>query len=111
MKRIPVKELASQIGQTVTAAGFAETIRDQGKIIFLILLDRSGSVQVVISQGTPAFMSARELTLESVVQISGTVKQELQAPGGLEISASELEILSLAEPELPIPVIEKGSMN
>ena len=111
MKRTPVEQIKEHIGETITVAGFVEILRDQGKIIFLMLRDRSGTVQVVIPQGTAAFAPAKELTLESVVRITGEAKQEPQAPGGLEIAATELEILSLAEPELPIPIIEKGSMN
>lgn len=111
MKRIPIAQIKEHLGETITVAGFVETIRDQGKIIFLMLRDRSGTVQVVIPQASTAFTPAKELSLESVVSITGIVKSETQAPGGIEIAAEELEILSLAEPELPIPITEKGAMN
>src|SRR6185295_8358979 len=49
------------------------------------------------------------LSHESVVKITGTVKEAKQAPGGFEINVSNIEVLSLADPELPIPVVVKGS--
>ena len=109
MQRIPVSQVGSHIGEEVKVAGFAQTIRDQGSIKFIILRDISGVVQVVVlKENTEAMEVAGRLSNESVIEIIGKVKGEKQAPGGFEISAEKISILSLADPELPIPVIEKG---
>jgi len=110
--RIHVKELGEHVGEEVTIAGFVQTIRDQGKIKFLILRDVSGTAQaVVLSDNQEALKIVKEFALESVVKVVGTAKAEPQAPGGFEVSVKEITVLSLAAPELPIPIFEKGSQE
>jgi nondiscriminating aspartyl-tRNA synthetase len=110
MQRTYIKELSKSIGSEVLVKGFVHTIRVQSKIIFLILRDITGIVQTVIeAKDVEAFEEAKSLAVESVVAITGTVKEYAQAPGGVEIGVSAIEILSAANPELPIPVIIKGS--
>ena len=109
MERIHINDIKKHTGKKVTIAGFVQVIRDQGNITFLLIRDVSGVVQVVVTKDEKeAIKTAKELSLESVVEINGLVKEEKQAPGGIEIAAQEINVLSLAEPELPIPVVEKG---
>jgi aspartyl-tRNA synthetase len=60
-----------------------------------------------LKSGKEVFELVKELTLESVVQIEGLVKEEKQAPGGFEVQAKEIVVLSRAKPELPIPILEE----
>jgi len=107
--RVMIKDLNSHIGKEVETAGFARAIRDQGNVKFLMVSDISGEVQaVVLKNHKEAYELFKKITLESVISVKGLVKSEKQAPGGMEIEAKNIEILSLAEPELPIPVYEKG---
>ena len=109
LERTLVKNIKQKVGKQLKLQGWVHTIRDQGSIKFLLLRDISGIAQVVITKkNTDAFKVAGSLTLESVVEVVGLSKKEKQAPGGLEIKAEKIEILSLADPELPIPVVEKG---
>lgn len=111
MKRTHISELSEKIGHKALVKGFVQTIRNQGKIAFLIIRDVTGTVQAVsVSKENPEnFKLIEELSLESVVEISGLVKEEKQAPEGYEIAVEEIKILSKAEPELPIPILtEKG---
>ncbi len=108
IKRIYNKDIGKQVGEEVTVAGFVHTLRVQSKITFLILRDISGIIQTVVEASSPAFETAKGLSHESVVKITGTVKEAKQAPGGFEINVSGLEVLSVADPELPIPVVVKG---
>lgn len=105
--RIHISEVKSHAGKEVEIAGFVQTIRDQKKIKFLIVRDISGVIQAVVFNNDQALKTVESLTLESVVRISGLAKEEKQAPGGVELVAENIEVLSLAAPELPIPVIEK----
>lgn len=109
MKRTYNKDIGQSVGQEVTVAGFVHTLRVQSKIIFLILRDITGVIQTVIEASSPAFDVAKGLSHESVVKITGTVKEAKQAMGGFEVNVSGIEVLSVADPELPIPVITKGS--
>jgi aspartyl-tRNA synthetase len=105
LKAIHTKDLASHEGKSITLQGFAQALRIQSKIIFLVLRDVTGIVQVVITKDSQTFESAKDLTLESVVRITGSVKKETNAPGGFEIQIEDLQVLSASEPELPIPVV------
>ena len=110
MERTYVKDLKNKIGEQVVVKGWVQTIRNQGSIKFLIIRDITGFIQAVALKSLPkAFAIAGELTLESVVALKGLVKNEAQAPSGIEIGVESIEILSKAAPELPIPVVvEKG---
>lgn len=108
MARVLIKDLTKHEGQTVRLAGWVQTIRDQGSLCFIILRDVSGLAQIVVTkQATETFTVATGLALESVVAIDGLVKQETQAPGGWELAATKIEVLSAADPLLPIPIYAK----
>lgn len=107
---IHTADLAAHIGSVVTIQGFVHALRVQSKIIFLVLRDITGTIQIVIDGGTPElFARAKDLSIESVVRITGEAKSVPQAPSGCELLANEIEVLSAALPELPIPVVtQKG---
>src|SRR3989344_3803178 len=104
-----IKDVEAQTGQNVLVRGFVQTLRLQSKIAFIILRDITGLIQCVIDEKNPQFEELKSLSLESVVEIEGKVKEEKQAPGGVEIEVKKINILSKAAPELPIPVVyQKG---
>lgn len=108
MDRVYVNDVAKHTGQTVRLNGWVQTVRDQGSLCFLMIRDVTGVVQAVATRESgPALDQAKHLSLESVVRITGLAKEEKQAPGGLEVAISQLDVLSSADPELPIPVVEK----
>lgn len=110
MERTLIIDLKQKIGQEAEIFGWVQTIRDQGSIKFLIIRDITGTIQAVVSkENKVAFSEAERLTTESVIEITGEVKKEKQAPDGIEIKIKEIKILSLADPELPIQVVEKSS--
>lgn len=111
MQRTLVQELDMQVGERVLLKGWVHTLRHQGGIKFLILRDLTGQIQtVILRSNTAAFAAANDLHTESVVAITGMVKAEAQAPGGIEVLVETLEVLSTADAMLPIPVAsEKGS--
>ena len=89
--------------------GFVHALRAQSKIIFVIVRNLKGLTQVVVTTDNPEFENAKNLSLESVIRATGEMKKEKNAPGGVEMHPTKIEILSRAEPELPIPVVTKGS--
>lgn len=97
---------ASDIGTTVTLAGWVARRRDHGGVAFIDLRDSSGSVQVVISDEK----IAGELRAEWCVLITGEVikrpagNENTALPTGeIEIHCSTLQVLSESAP-LPFPV-------
>lgn len=109
MERTYIKDVKKHLGEKISLSGFAQTIRKQGGIAFLILRDITGTTQtVILKSNTDAFAIIQDLSLESVVTIIGESKENAQAPNGVEVLVDSIEVLSSAEPELPIPVDEKG---
>lgn len=107
MKRIQISELPDHVDKQVVLQGFVHTTRDQGKIKFIVLRDITGTVQVVVFE--PSLLAEiKHLSLESVIEVTGTAKAEPKAATGFEVAAEQIKILSAAEPELPIPVFNKG---
>ncbi len=94
-ERVLVRELGEHLNQEVVMQGWVHTRRDLGGISFLLLRDRSGIVQCVFEN--------TDIPLhESSVQVIGKVVDNPRAPGGLELQASRLEIIS--EAQVPPPV-------
>jgi asparaginyl-tRNA synthetase len=108
---VEVGALRAHDGQTVTVAGWVETVRVHGKVAFLVLRDGTGLVQCVLvkKQLAPEVWEAgtEGLTQESTVEITGEVRLDDRAPGGAELGLSDLKVLSRAE-EYPIQPKEHG---
>jgi len=113
--RILVKEILNKESQEVELAGFVNSRRDHGKIIFIDLKDRSGIAQVVFTPQIGDFYKlAENLRQGWVIKIRGLVKlrpKGMENPelltGKYEIEAKSLEIVSRAE-ALPIEVDTDG---
>lgn len=96
-------------GQEVSLAGWVHILRIQSKIAFLLLRNRQGIVQCVITkENSQLFEDVKKLSAESVVRVTGTMVKSEVAPGGHEIQATGLTVLSLADNNLPIPIVEKS---
>ncbi|TDO52262.1 nondiscriminating aspartyl-tRNA synthetase [Kribbella sp. VKM Ac-2527] len=99
--RILNQEIPSAVGQTVTVAGWVHRRRRLAAVSFLVLRDRSGLSQVVVkAPETQAQLD--ELGEETVVQVTGQVAANPQAPGGAEIVDSV--IVPLTEPAQTPPI-------
>lgn len=116
MQRILAQETIRHIGKDVTVAGWINTVRSHGKLLFIDLRDRSGIVQVVFGDtaGSEVLEKAKELRPEWVVQITGGVKQRpkgMENPdlptGAIEISARQLIVFSRAK-TLPFAIDTAG---
>ncbi len=112
MERIHIKDLKEYIGKEVRIRGRVDTIRDQGKIIFVVVRDRSGKIQTVAwHENEEVFKTAKSLTHESIVDIQGEVKEAPQVATGYEIGINSLRIDSLATTPLPIAIEQPYTEN
>ena len=84
--------------ETATIAGHVHDTRDLGGILFVVVRDRTGTMQAVFKedQDPDLFATAEELNREDVVQLSGEVKATDQAPGGIELGPESLTVISAA---------------
>ncbi len=107
---------ASDGGKRVTVAGWADTRRDHGGLVFVDLRDYSGKVQLVINpERAPAAAAvAHEIRNEFVLQAEGEVTPRAQSAvnpniptGEIEIQVDTLTIVSRSEP-LPFQIDEES---
>lgn len=105
-----IKDLGKHVGEEVTLKGWLYNKRSSGKIKFLILRDGTGLLQCVFFKGSvpeEVFETADKIGQESSIEVSGKVKVEPRAPGGFELDASNLKIISEAH-DYPITPKEHG---
>ncbi|MBM3330221.1 asparagine--tRNA ligase [candidate division WOR-3 bacterium] len=105
-----IERIGTSTGQEVTLTGWVYNKRSSGKVRFVILRDGTGIIQCVFLKNQvpeAAFELADSVTQESSVAISGTVREEKRAPGGYELTATNLKLIQIAEP-YPITPKEHG---
>lgn len=110
MQKILVKDLAHHVGKEITLYGWLYNKRSSGKLKFLMLRDGSGIVQCVYFKGNVSgkvFEDADRIGQESSIEVTGKVKEEQRSPGGFEIDATNLKIISEAH-NYPITPKEHG---
>jgi nondiscriminating aspartyl-tRNA synthetase len=100
MDRTITTDLAARVGERVRVAGWLHHQRRLARVAFLLVRDRAGIVQVVV-EDDDLRARAGELAPETVVEVEGTVVATAQAPGGLELHAPEVTVVSAPTTELP----------
>ena len=96
------------IGKEVTLRGWVYRLRKQKGNAFVLLRDDRGSVIQCV------FPSSKldNVTRESSVQISGTVKQDDRAPeGGFEITGTDLKIFQVSEKDYPLGEYQSAELR
>lgn len=97
----------SNIGETVTIAGWVDTVRDLGGIIFLELRDHSGRFQIVAdpAKNKDAHKIFEHLRNEYVTIAKGTITKRPEgtinsnlSTGTVEIYPTEIELLNKSKP-------------
>ena len=83
--------------QKVTVRGWVYRKREGKELIFLLARDSTGVIQCTIKKAAPCWAEAQKLTIESSLQLEGTVKEDKRASGGFEITAEAIDIIGLAE--------------
>ena len=94
----------SNVGQTVTLAGWVQRSRKMGGMTFIDLRDRYGITQLVFNEETDAELCAQanKLGREYIIQVTGTVnerysKNDKMPTGDIEIIVSQLNILNASD--------------
>ncbi|HWQ97790.1 MAG TPA: aspartate--tRNA(Asn) ligase [Clostridia bacterium] len=109
MKRILIQQ--APLNEPVRIEGFLERIRNTRHMAFLVVRDRSGSLQATIEkQQHPEWEQLLEsLTTESVVSLEGVILENPQVKlCGRELIPTKLEILSLAA---PLPLTREANID
>ena len=94
----------SNVGSTVTLAGWVQRIRKMGGMTFIDLRDRYGITQLVFNSDVNADLheAANHLGREYVIQVTGNVAERSNKnanipTGDIEIIATDLKVLNRSE--------------
>lgn len=99
-----VSEALSSGGKEVTIRGWIHRKRSSGGKAFVIIRDRTGTIQCIVDKSKVTEKEWEEIDkayLESSIVLSGTVRADERAPGGAEIDAKELVVVHSGK-EFPI---------
>jgi nondiscriminating aspartyl-tRNA synthetase len=100
----------TDFGSEQTLCGWLQDTRNLGGIAFLQLRDITGVIQLTLLKkklDIEDFKKWTSINRESIVLVRGIIKENKEAPGGVEMLPDNLEILNEAETPLPLGVIDK----
>jgi len=109
-ERITIEHARAHEGELIEIQGWLYNLRKSGKIIFPMIRDGSGLMQCVAVKSNlpePVFESLKNLTQESSLSITGTVRAEARAPGGYELDVTDAHIVQRVPEEHPYPITPK----
>ena len=102
MKKVYVNELNNYLEKEITFSGFVDAIRDKKWVMFVILRDSTGKVQVTIEKSDENNKDLLDImtnvSVESTIKVKGILKEnEAVKLGGVEIIPNNIEVTSKAE--------------
>ncbi len=103
MERTRTTAAAQHLGETVRLQGWLHQFRELGKVNFLVIRDGWGTFQALIDQ--PAAIATLHATgVESIIEVTGRVVAEPQAPGGAELHDTQVTVFEQVTEPPPIEV-------
>ena len=111
MTQIRIKDLKDHVGETVTINGWLYNKRGSGKLQFPIIRDGSGYLQGVMSKkevSEESWKAVEDAGQESTVRVTGSVREESRAPGGVELGVETFELVHATD-DYPITPKEHGT--
>ncbi|MDE1767762.1 MAG: asparagine--tRNA ligase [Candidatus Micrarchaeota archaeon] len=108
---VSVAKAAKKPASPVTLSGWIHRKRESGGIIFIVLRDVTGLMQVAIKKDSVSEASwkmASEATVESSVEVQGRVSEDKRSPTGFELHASSFKHINVSE---PFPITEYQSVE
>lgn len=94
----------SMDSKEVVVMGWVSSVRDHGNLVFVLLNDKEGQMQITAKAGVCSDEIKESLVKtkeQSTIAVRGIVKPSAKAPKGVEISPNELRVFSLVEKIAP----------
>ncbi len=106
------RKYTSQVkpGEKALLAGWVHETRDLGKMVFIVLRDREGLLQITAKKGVvrdDILEQAKKLRKEAVISVEGSVVENPKAPGGVELIPERIVVYATPQKEVPIDVTGK----
>lgn len=106
------------VGEEIRLAGWIDTIRDLGGVLFIDLRDEYGITQIVVSEDEEKVEFAQRIPVESTITVSGKVRlrddetiNEKLPTGKVELFANEIKILGKRTMGLPFEIENSRSVR
>ena len=106
------------VGEEIKLAGWVDTIRDLGGVLFIDLRDQYGITQIVISGDEEKVNEAARIPVESTISVTGKVRlrddetvNEKIPTGKVELFAENIEILGKRTKPLPFDIQNNRSVR
>ena len=101
------------VNEEVRLAGFVQTIRNLGKMMFIDLRDENGITQIVIAETAGLEEKVKDITKECTITVSGKVverssKNPKIPTGDIEIIAEDITVLGKCKNALPFEINVEG---
>jgi asparaginyl-tRNA synthetase len=111
MDRVFIKDIADHVDEEVLLKGWMYNLRSSGKIWFLLLRDGTGMIQGTAVKGEldeEVFNKKDILKQESSLELKGVVRKDDRAPGGYELTISDLNEIQIPDEDYPISLKSHG---
>ncbi|EKY8344394.1 asparagine--tRNA ligase [Listeria monocytogenes] len=109
--KITINQASEFVGKEVTIGAWLANKRSSGRIAFLQLRDGTGFMQGVVVKaevGDDIFATAKALTQETSLYVTGTINEDTRSPFGYEMAVSGVEVISESH-DYPITPKEHGT--
>ncbi len=99
----------NNIGEEVKLAGWIQSNRDLGGLVFIDLRDQYGITQIVVQKETGLLESASKIPTESTISVEGKVRKRSDInskipTGDIEVYAEKIEVLGKRLRDLPFEI-------
>ena len=106
------------VGEKIKLAGWVDTIRDLGGVLFIDLRDEYGVTQIVVSGDTEKVDFASRIPVESTISASGivrlrdeeTINRNIET-GTVELFVDKIEILGKRTKSLPFDIANNRNVR
>ena len=106
------------VGEKIKLAGWVDTIRDLGGVLFIDLRDEYGVTQIVVSGNTEKVDFASRIPVESTISASGivrlrdeeTINRNIET-GTVELFVDKIEILGKRTRSLPFDIANNRNVR
>jgi aspartyl-tRNA synthetase len=109
------KEIKPELdSKEVVVGGWLRSIREHGRLKFLVLEDKSGSIQITAKRGEVSDSVFEKISLlgkEWVILVRGKVKKNSEAPKGVEMVPTGIDVLSKTADTLPLGFKVKAELD
>lgn len=108
-------EISSSLdAKEVIIMGWVSSIRDHGNIVFIMIRDRYGDIQVIAkkSECTDQLLEQiRQIKEHTTLAVRGKIRSQEKAPNGAEVIPLELKVFSMSKRAAPFMVQDKTSVG